>query len=267
VSSQKPIPAPCTLGESEFPFDFSDKFYFNHGVEVMKIDWRRNGMDGFSVFDKNCHPNFTEVRVTVTAPAYDQNGAPVFWYPLGYLNHDGFTPDRLGKEARRAALENPIYTFPDPRVENASIFTSARQAPLLDLSAVNMDAISNPLGLRVVYVVNYTEKATTKEGMDLMAFFGKKNGLAADDTPLIKSMDDITFLRKFDLVTVDSFIEEGIHWVALPYAISPMITKKGAIAPDAFLWTVTKGGEPLPGEQEFLFQFECMKKAGWMCEN
>jgi len=44
-----------------------------------------------------------------------------------------------------------------------------------------------------------------------------------------------------------------------------MITAKGAIAPDAFLWMSTKEGLPLPAEQIFVTQFDCLKLTGEWC--
>jgi hypothetical protein len=251
------------------PFDFADDYYLVNGLSPKWIVDRRTGSDGWSVFDKATDPNHSEIRVLGTIPAYNEFGELMFWYPLGDFEDNAFTEDRAGANARRAAANSPIYIFPDRFVTNFSAFTNGRHAPVIDNSwARSWKLDPNRLGLREIFVVNYTEKAFDKEGIEMMAFFGKKNGFATDDTPILKSIDDIRYLEKMEFVTVVSNkASEIIDPIRARYAIAPIIAdpRNGAIKGDAFLWMFTKDGQPLPSEEIFVTQFGCLKDKGDWC--
>jgi hypothetical protein len=160
----------------------------------------------------------------------------------------------------------PIYVFPANNSDNFA-FGSSRQAALMDASAFNPNMEGYPVGLRAIMMVNYTEKAFTKEGIEMMDYMVKKNGKSLDGTPLIRTMEDLTTLEKSELV---SMTKRGL-WddpaFAGTYSMSPIIyePRKFVIAPDAFLITVTQKGEPLPGEQMFINEFNCLRKGGNWC--
>lgn len=257
VMAQRPV-------MPRMPFDFTDKYYLANGVEPAMINGRHNGYDGFSVIDKSPDPLHNDVRVTVTVPAYDAAGGIMFWYPLGELYTNGFTDDEAGVMARMAAELFPIYVFPEPGTLEMFVFAGTRQAPLIDESfSTRVFRQLNPLSIKEVIRVNYTQKAFSKEGWAMMDYLVKKNGYAADKTPIIKTIDDIRMLLKYEMITLD-----GQDMVAPPgFAIAPVIydPKNGAIAPDAFLWMATAGGMPLPSEEIFKLQFECLQKTGDWC--
>jgi hypothetical protein len=123
----------------------------------------------------------------------------------------------------------------------------------------------NPIGLRQILTVNYTEKAFTKEGFEMMQYMVKKNGLAADDTPIIKSILDIDELRKSELIVIEKAglgaINKG-HFAIGPVIMDPT---RGVIARDAFLWMATKDGTILPSEAIFAIQFDCLQMTGNWC--
>jgi hypothetical protein len=249
-----------------YPYDFSDKYYSNQGVSPYDIIGRRTGTDGMSVFDKLVGPNYSDVRVLVTVPAYNQFGEPIFWSPLGEFQFRGFTNDKAGVMARHTAQMYRMYIFPDSKIAEFSAFAMNRQAPIFDNSrAVSNRRDANPLGLREVFVVTFTEKAFSKDGIEIMTYFAKKNGLAADDTPIIRNADDLAFLEKNGFVDVITSASGDFAPYMPEYAIAPEITAKGAIAPDAFLWMTMKDGTPLPAEHMFYDMFNCMKKTGDMC--
>lgn len=251
------------------PFDFSDTTYVLNGVVPEEIIGRRTGQDQLSVFDKQTDPTYNEVRVIATMPAYDPNGNVSFWYPLGDLQNTGFSDDKLGAIARETALLFPIYLFTDPRVLDTYSFSSLRQASLIDNSwAVYGPRNLNPLGIRAIFIVNYTEKAFGKDGIEMMNYFGKKNGFACDDTPLIKSLEDIRYLAGEEFITLQQLGDTFILPSKAKFAISPLIKDptKSVIAEDAFLWMATKDGVPMEGEQMFVSQFNCLKKSGEWCQ-
>lgn len=264
---QRPGPPTPTRDTSVYPFDFSDRYYLNHGIDPSSIIGRRTGFDGLSVFDKSSNPNHSAVRITATIPAYSRSGEPVFWYPIGDLTINGFTDDKIGYQARQMGMQFPIYVFPDPDVYRDDIFTNTRQASLIDDSwSIYSAKTLNPLGIRQIILVNYTEKAFGKEGLEMMNFFGKKNGFATNGTPLIKSLEDIAVLEKYELITRDSLVSGEILPPRGQFAMSPAILSlKSAIAKDAFLLMPTKDGQMSESEGIFVSLFDCLQTGGDGC--
>lgn len=54
----------------EPPYDFSDQFYLQNGIDPSKLLGRVNGMDGVSVLDDTNDPTRTGVRVTQTTGGF-----------------------------------------------------------------------------------------------------------------------------------------------------------------------------------------------------
>lgn len=270
VSAQKstrggPITGPLWEDTAINPHDFTVEYYAMHGIQAKGIIDRRTGTDGLSVFSNSSNPFHTNVRVIATMPAYDQNGDMLFWYPLGELQDYGFNEDKAGAQLRETATNFPIYVFPNTKVVSYRTFANTRQAALMDnsFSTTNTED-SNPLGIREIITINFTEKAFGKDGFEMMDYFLKKNGVSADDTPLIRSMEDIQLLLKYEMVTADTM--KGIGGGR--YAINPIIFNptNGVIAQDAFLWLATKDDRPLPSEDIFVWQFHCLQKTGNWCK-
>ena len=96
----------------------------------------------------------------------------------------------------------------------------------------------------------------------MMEYMAKKNGMAADDTPILRTIDDLHMMLKLELVTMLS-----IRAMPVTFAIAPTIVDptNGVIARDAFLWMPTKDGRPLPSETVFAQLFGCLQKTGTVC--
>lgn len=254
-----------------FPHDFNDEYYARNGVSAPSIIARRNGYDYLSVIGWSSDPTHSNVRVLVTLPAYNENGEIRFWVPLGELTDKGFTDDGTGMEAREIANLYPIFIFPKSAKTPLASFADTRQAAVIDETQNAYYAKGNPLGLRTIFSVNFTEKAfTTKEGLMMMESLGKKNGRSFDGTPLLKFRDEIYYLYKLDLVTLDKQALWEEPQLRGTYAISPYINNYGAknvIAPDAFLLMPTDNGQMSPDEMIFSSEFGCLKKYGVPCES
>lgn len=255
---------------SIYPHDFNDEYYAANGVFAPSIIKRRDGTDFLSVFGISTNPTHRNVRVLVTLPAYNENGEICFWSPLGELAETGFTDDGNGAEARQMAQLYPIYVFPVSGKTTPAFFTNARQAALIDESQNSFYIKGNPLGLRTIILVNFTEKAfTTKEGVSMMDFLSKKNGLSLDGTPILKYRSEIEELSKQEFITTE---KRGL-WeepTAGTYLIGPVINiyaGKGVITPDAFLLMATQDGKPLADEMKFASEFGCLQKFGTPCES
>src|SRR5215213_6440808 len=229
------------------PHDFNNEFYWASGVESKLIVGRRTGTDYLSVFGLTSNPIHRNVRILATLPAYNENAEIRFWNPLGEVTTEGFTQNDAGANARQIAEFYPIYVFPRQDADKTFSFTNTRQAAIIhETPSIMMDKL-NPLGLRLILLVNYTDKAfQTKEGLQMMNYMGKKNGFSLEDTPLIKSVGDIEILLKGEFVTAERLPFYGDVKYGVQYAITPVMESvvKGAIAKDAFLLTVTRDGSP-----------------------
>jgi hypothetical protein len=249
------------------PHDFNDEYYAANGVEPKLIVGRRTGSDYLSVFGLSSNPTHRNVRILVTLPAYNENGEIRFWNPLGEFNVDGFTQDEAGGRAREIAEAYPIYVFLRHDNDKPFAFANNRQAAIIDDSMNYFNGSkTNPLGLRAIMLVDYTKKAFgTKEGVQMMEYMSKKNGYSLENTPLIKSVEDINLLRDGGLVSIVRLPDNTEY--GMLYAICPTMENvlKGAIAKDAFLITVLLDGKPLTGEDAFSQQFGCLQKSGEWC--
>lgn len=249
---------------SMYPHDFTNEYYEMNGIVGKAILNRRTGSDGLSIFGKSSNPIHTDVQVIGTIPAYDQRGDILFWYPLGQIEENGFTTEKMGWEMREIAKLYPIYVFPHTKIQDYRTFENTRQAALMDNTwSMILGANINPLGVRQIMFVSFTDKAFTQEGAELMDMMSKKNGIAADDTPMLKTLDDIRLMMKYELVSL-----EPVKGYENRYAISPMLSDptNGLIASEAFLWFATKDGSPLPTERMFVDQFNCLQKTGNWCK-
>ena len=266
VTSSAQRPFPGSWDTSINPHDFTNQFYKQNGVIAKEINWRRDGADGLSVFDtlKN-----RGVRVTATVPASDQNGQIYFWSPLGELTNAAFTNDKVGFFAREMASHFPMYLFPDEKYIHYNTIANTRQAPLMDNSWAGLwPGVVNPLGLRQIFLVNYNAKAFTPESAEVMEYLMKKNGYATDKTPIIKTIEDMEILKKYECITIDDMGPTNTDQMYRgTYAIAPVIVDptKGVIAPDAFLYFSTKDGKPLASEMIFVDQFKCLQQLGDWC--
>ena len=257
----KPGPAPTPAWDTAInPHDFTDTYYLSKGVNPKFIIDRRTGKDGLSVFRKSSNPNHTDVRVIVTVPALDQTGEQFFWYPLGTLTNAGFTDDKVGFLARNTASLFPMYIFPDPKLVNFNSIANTRHAPLFDNSwAIFGPNGLNPLGLREVFFVTYTDMVNTPEGQKMMQYLGEKNGMATDATPIIKSVADMDLLKEYGCIRIEAPMVTGLYYKGA-YAIAPPVASKpGVIAKDAFLWMSSRDGKPLEAEMKFVNQFNCLQ--------
>lgn len=127
-------------------------------------------------------------------------------------------------------------------------------------------APDNPLGLREIFLVNYSSKAFTPEGEKVILYMREKNGVATDGMPIIKTLADLQMLKADDLVTMeygDARNPKIGHYVMAPVITDPT---KGAIAKDAFIWMSTRDGNPLKHEMFFVEQFNCLQRTEAWCQ-
>lgn len=251
VFSQKTIKS---FGEELRPFDFSDQYYFENGVQSSFIVNRHEGAGEESVEDKIDDPRFRNVRIKSVYPAYNQDGKVFYWNFYGEFREDGFRFDGIGKAALNRAHFYPLYIFPSLNPK-----TKFRQAHLIHLRDGYFE--KNLLGLSVQVYVEFTDRIYTAGGRLEMEALAARNGVSADGTPIIKTAQEIEDLTQKNYVTQKI---KGLDNPAdTPYAIARVLRNPqfGAIAPDAFLLNNLGVG----AEMSFAAQFECLQSQGKWC--
>jgi hypothetical protein len=256
IFGQKSLGAAATyspLAEEIRPFDFNSRYYYDNGIEPSLIVNRRSGNDGLSVFDTTDDQRFRGVRITGVFPAYNQNGALIYWNLYGELYKHSFRSDRTGGDALAIAEYFPMYIFPSDFVRDRQ-----RQANVIDLKDSYFE--KNPLGLSVQVEVRFTVRTNSEDGQKELAVLAEKNGLSLDGTPIIRTVEEIQYLTRQGLVTQ---IVKGLDNPSVTsYVVGKVIEKPdaGAIAPDAFLVTTQRAdGERFHADAAFIRQFNCLK--------
>ena len=119
---------------------------------------------------------------------------------------------------------------------------------------------NNPLGLWIHVWVNFTPKATkTAEGRRELNDLARRNGLAADGTPIIRTIGEIDRLFSKGMVTKQTRPLDD----PLRYAICPVIKDPtdGGIAEDQFL-AYPRLADGSPVEPFFLRNFLSLQRTG-----
>ncbi len=241
-------------------FDFTDDYYRLNGVDPNRIQGRHNGTDTASVVDEAVFSYQRNVRMTRTNPAYDHSGNLRYWSVLGDLFVDGFTPNAEGTRAKRTADQAILYVFPRRDQPNPITLGANRQADIMDMR--NGYFSNNPLGLWLHVWVSYTDRAfNTEDGRKMLRDLERKNGLALDGTPIVKTLSDLQKL--FDKGFAAKRFRNPNGSEGPMYGICPVIEDPtdGGIAPDAVLSYVRKAdGSPL--EPYFLTNFTSLQTTG-----
>ena len=243
------------------PFDFTDEYYSQNGVQPHFITNRPTGADERSVYSKTSDQRFSSVRILETLPAYNFDGSIIYFNMYGQLFEQGFNEDKSGVKAMEIAKKYPMFVFPSSTVRGSN-----RQANLIE--AHKDYFVANPLGLSLVVEVVYTFRGQSAEGNRYLNTLGETNGYSLDGTPIIKTIDEINYLTRMGLVTqqVQGLNNRG----EAPFAIAKVLqtSKAGAVTRDAFLTTVTdENGQPLKAETSFIENFTCLRRSGSPCLN
>lgn len=200
----------------EPPYDFSDQFYLQNGIDPSKLLGRVNGADGVSVVDVTNDPSRRDVRVTLTTGGFNASGNLLYYSVFGMMMPDVFTNDAAGQRAMEIANKYRAFIFPKASGDPLSPMPSnRRQDNMFDTR--NGYFTNNPLGLWIMTFVSYTDKAfNTPDGQKALADLAQKNGLDLDGTPIIKLADDVDKLAIAGLValrTRELDGSEGFPWV------------------------------------------------------
>jgi hypothetical protein len=178
---------------------------------------------------------------------------------MGDLFVSSFTKDEAGQRARQIADNMPLYVFPT-RTGNQIGLGNNRQADIVDMRHGYFS--NNPLGLWIHVWVSYTDRAfNTSDGKKALADLQKKNGLALDGTPIIKTLSELENLFSKGLAAKRFRNPDGSEGPM--YGICPVVKDPtdGGIPTDTTLGVVRKpDGSPL--EPYFVTNFDSLKFTG-----
>ncbi|MCA9283986.1 MAG: hypothetical protein KDA22_02135 [Phycisphaerales bacterium] len=256
------VPTALADGNNLPPFDFSDAFYLENGINPAAIPGRPNGTPPNSIIDDTENgPDLNNVRILAHAGAYDHSGHVIYFYVTGILNLGTFLDNQAGAEAMQIADSYKVYEFPQAANPLGAVFPK-RQDLIADLSGGYFS--NNPLGIWQINIVKYTDAAfSTPAGQAMLADLAANNGLDLDGTPIIRTKSEVEAL--IDDGFADVFVppadgSQGLRWFFCPVIEDP---RDGAIAPDAHL-DVTEG---IAAAEEFIAEFDCLQQAGDWCDD
>ena len=240
-------------------YDFTDAYYRQNGVDPTLIQGRRQGVAPRGVIDAPIFLYQRNVRTLQLNPAYNHSGALTYWTVMGDLFVSSFTNDEAGNRARQIADNMPLYVFPT-RTGNPIGLGNNRQADIVDMR--NGYFSNNPLGLWLHTWVSYTDRAfNTADGKKALADLQKKNGLALDGTPIIKTLSELDNLFAKGFAAKRFRNPNGSEGPM--YGICPVVKDPtdGGIPADSRLSLVRKA-DNTPLEPYFVTNFDSLKFTG-----
>lgn len=252
------------LADDDFnePFVFSDGFFRANGIEPTAVlGLPACGAGGVCDESSPDPSQYSNVRITSTLGAHQQNGDPTFVTIQGLVGADAFTADEAGIDARNIAEAFTVFFFPlqpatgTPALSPAA--TNLRQNNVLDTR--NGYFSNDPLGLWVMRWVSWDgPNVQSQDCQGEMDDLAARNGLDLDGTPQITTVSDIENLQADGCVTVrtrPSDGSQGPRWLLCPTFKDPT---EGVIRPDASLVAV-------PVSDEIFDEFECLQTTGDHC--
>ncbi len=247
--------APVRADVTDRLYDFTDAYYAQNGINPAKLAGRKQAPSANAVIDKPFFASQRNVRVIGLGGTYTANGSVAYFAVMAGFGPDGFTNDAAGQRAHQIADTYIEYIFPQRNADPIGL-ANARQATVQDTDHGYFS--NDPLGLWLHVWVNYTDAAfSTKDGQKALSDLAKKNGLALDGTPIIKTTSDIQNLNSKGFVTLRTR-NDGLRYAVCPEIRDP---RRGGISPEAFLNTAHKpDGSPL--DFAFTVNFDSLKNTG-----
>jgi hypothetical protein len=211
------------------PFDFSNQFYLNNGINPANILARVGTSANSSLNWAICQPgdpapcpntdqNRNQTRVLQTTGGFAADGSLLYYLIFGMVMPNTFTNDSSGQQALDIANRRAAFIFPIRQSDGSYILSPAtsnrRQDNLFDTSGGYLG--QDPLGLWLVEYVEITPFGTSPAGQQILAPFAQKNGVGIDGTPVVTTLADINSLVQqgvFQLVHRALDGSQGFPWV------------------------------------------------------
>lgn len=273
-----PAGTPTRADNTHFspPFDFSDAFYLENGINsanlIVRVGTPSRPQNVWVLDNSNTDPRKSNIRNLETAAAFDIDGNLTYFNVMAVLDPSAFTNDAAGVRARTIADSFRAFFFPKTArnsdgspVEPVSLdfaVTSRRQDNLFETKTEYF--CTNLVGFWVADFVIYTKEALKNKNKAFMDAIANRNGRDADGTPILKKVAEVEDLitRGFVEIRQNPFTGgAGTRWLICPDILDP---RNGAIAPDAFLLLANRvnGTDVTPAYRS---NFSCLKTTGNFC--
>lgn len=215
------------------PFDFSDSFYLQNGINPGAILNRACSPERgpmAAVFDPPA-PDSTrnDCRILETTGGFNDSGNLIYYSIMGFVMPNTFSNDAAGQAARELANESRAFLFPrcvapgtpgsvvvrqGCAVLKSPALSNRRQDNVFDTTGGYFS--NNPLGLWILAFVAYTDAAFTEEGQEELASIAATNGTDLDGTPILTTRSDIDNLVQKGFAVIlnrNQDGSEGFPWV------------------------------------------------------
>jgi hypothetical protein len=211
------------------PFDFTDKYYLDHGIDPAKILQRVGTPTNNALNWTICQPgdpapcpntddNRNQTRILQTTGGFAFDGSLLYYTITGFVVPSTFTTDSAGDDARQIANRRMAFIFPIRRADGTYIpspaLSNRRQDNLFDTSGGYLG--QDPLGLWILEFVELTDFGLSPAGQQILAPYAQQHGVGTDGTPIVKTLDEINTLVEqgvFKLVTRNLDGSQGFPWV------------------------------------------------------
>lgn len=255
------------LGNSlgaQVPFDFSDEFYVENGLDPENFDFRVSPEDVNATFTTSPDASHNNTRILETLGGYDSSGQLLYYSapPAGFSGQ-AFLPNQAGLEARQIANQFRVFIFPKRDGDPTSMsVANRRQETLFDTTSGYFTI--DPLGLWRLVFPRYADDALYPQWDPKLEELAARNGLDLDGTPVIKRLSEVLELESLGLLDLNQRPGSGAGgspWVVCPLMHDP---RAGSIAPDAFLsYCVDDLGNPV--YPDMVANFTCLQLTGDFC--
>ena len=204
------------------PFQFSDAFYIDHGIDpTMTADHFvfPDAKPGFDRTRLGVSPDpdvYNDVRVIETTGGFKRNGGLLYYQAPSFLFEESFTDNCAGAETRQICQDFGAFLFP---LANGNPLSPAppnrRQDNIFQTN--NGYWSNNPLGCwRINFVSFDGPNVNGANCQDEMADLAEDNGFDLDGTPVITRLNDVEDLEEDGCVQVrrrNTDGSQGFPWV------------------------------------------------------
>lgn len=211
------------------PFDFTDQYYRDHGIEPTRL-LQRAGTSTSNALNwticqagdpapcPNTDPNRNQTRILQTTGGFAFDGSLLYYSIMGFIMPNTFTTDSAGQGALQIANERVAFIFPIRHSDGTYILSPAlsnrRQDNIFDTSGGYLGA--DPLGLWILGFVELTDFGVSPAGQQILAPYAQSHGVGTDGTPVVQTLNEINTLVQqgvFKIATRNPDGSQGFPWV------------------------------------------------------
>jgi len=217
-----PLPVRADGGSNPPPFDFSDQFYLQNGINprniLQRVGTPSNPQVNWVADNSTTDETSRNVRILQTTGGFTHDGKLLYYSIMGFVMPNTFTTDAAGQEALAIANSRQAFIFPIRQADGSYKLSPAlgnrRQDNICDTSGGYLS--DDPLGLWILAFVELTSFGASPQGQQILAPFAAANGVGTDGTAVVTTLDDINNLVEqgvFQIVTRKLDGSQGFPWV------------------------------------------------------